>query len=340
MATAALLLAAAGMSKAQDGAARPLFETDRPLELTVEAPFRRLARNLDERTELAGVVRYRDMNGDVAIDIGIRIRGKSRLEICDFPPLRVDFERSNLDGTVFAGQDHLKLVTLCKQRDTYREYLAQEYQIYKAYNALTDRSFRVRWASVTYVDTEARRVKPFTEPAFFIEEDWQVAEHHGFDALDVAAVELAELDARGGALLSLFQFMIGNTDWSAITAAPDESCCHNSKPIGSAGGRIVVLPYDFDHAGLISAEYARPRSHLGIRSVRQRLYRGHCAMNGELDWAVRRFNERRPAIERAFDAQPVSERARARTLAYVADFYEIVNDPRTRQQNTGGVCRD
>ena len=337
--TAALLLIVIDAANAQDGVTRPLFQSDSPLELTIEGPLRRLARNADDRTELAGIVRYRDSSGEVALDAEIRIRGKSRLEICDFPPLRVDFERGQLDGTVFAGQNHLKLVTLCKPRDAYREYLAQEYQIYRAYSGLTDYSFRVRWASVTYVDTERRRGEPFTEPAFLIEEDWEVAERHGLAALDVPAVGLAELEARSGALLSLFQFMIGNTDWSAIAAAPEESCCHNGKPIGSAGRGVIVLPYDFDHAGLIDAEYAQPRGHLRIRSVRQRLYRGYCATNGELDWAVQRFNERRQAIESAFHSERIGERTRSRTLAYIADFYEIVNDSEQRQSAIVEMCR-
>lgn len=323
------LLAACAVAHGQDGVVRPLFEDATPLELTIEAPLETLERNADEREELDGIVRYRTPSGEeIVLDAEIRVRGKSRLTLCDFPPLRLDFDRDALEGTVFAGQNHLKLATLCKRRDAYREYLAQEFQIYRAYNALTDYSFRVRWATVTYVDTDDARGGTFTEPAFLIEEDWEVAERHGLEALDLPAVPLAELDVRQGALLSLFQYMIANTDWSGISAAPDEDCCHNGKPIGRvADGRIVVVPYDFDHAGLIQAEYAFPRSHLPIRSVRQRLYRGYCATQEGLAWAVERFNAEREAIEAVFDAEPVGERTRGRTLDYLADFYEVINDP-------------
>lgn len=327
---------------AQDDIVRPLFSEDSSLALTIEAPFRRLARATDDQSELDGVVRYRDAEGrEVALEAEIRVRGKSRLRECDFPPLRVDFDRSELRGTVFAGQNHLKLVTLCKRRDTYREYLAEEYQIYRAYNALTEYSFRVRWLSVEYVDTEDERGKPFTEPAFFIEEDWEVAERHGFQALKAPRFGLAELDTRELALLSLFQFMIGNVDWAGTAAAPDEEdCCHNGKPIGSAGRGVIVLPYDFDTAGLINAEYAAPAAGLRIRSVRQRLYRGYCATNAELDWAVQRFNERRAAVEHVFDAELVNERSRSRTLDYVAAFYDIVNNPEELQDEIVERCRE
>lgn len=338
---AASLLGPAGAANAQSEPDRPLFESDSPLALTIEAPFRQLSRNTDEREELDGIVHYRAADGDeLVLDAEIRIRGKTRLEICDFPPLRIDFKRGQLDGTVFAGQDHLKLATLCKRRDSYRDYLAQEYQIYKAYNALTDQSFRVRWVNVEYVDTQDDRAEPFTEGAFFIEEDWEVAERHGLEALNVAAVELSALDVRNVALLSLFQYMIANVDWSAISPAPEEDCCHNAKPIGGAAGSgVSILPYDFDQTGLVNADYATPRADLGARSVRQRLYRGYCVTNGELDWAVQRFNEVRAQIERVFDSDPVAARTRERTLKYIGDFYEIINDPKERRDEIEDECR-
>jgi hypothetical protein len=338
---AASLVGFAGTANAQSDSDRPLFESDAPLALTIEAPFRQLSRNTDEREELAGVVRYRAPDGsELMLDAEIRVRGKTRLEICDFPPLRIDFKRGQLDGTVFAGQNHLKLATLCKERDAYRDYLAQEFQVYKAYNALTDRSFRVRWVNVEYVDTGDDRAEPFTEGAFFIEEDWEVAERHGLEALTVPNVALASLDLRSMALLSLFQYMIANVDWSGISPAPGEDCCHNAKPIGGPGGTdVALLPYDFDQSGLVSAGYATPRADLGARSIRERIYRGYCVANGEIDWAVQRFNEVRPQIESVFDSEPVEARTRERTLEYVADFYEIINDPKERRDEIDDECR-
>ena len=314
------------------------------MTLTIEAPFRELRRYAERRDELAAVLRHRTPSGEERVfDIEVRVRGKSRVELCDFPPLRIDFDRDALAGTVFAGQNHLKLVTLCRDRDSYREYLAQEYQIYSAYNALTDYSFRVRLATVEYVVTDSRRGERFTEPAFFIEEDWEVAERHALQVLDVPEVPVAELEPHQGALLALIQYMIGNTDWSATTAAPDEEdCCHNGKPLRAADGGVIVLPYDFDHAGLINADYALPRSHLPIRSVRQRLYRGYCTTNAGLDWAVQRFNDERAQIERIFDSMPelVEQRTRERTLDYVADFYEIINDPEALREEVLEACRE
>jgi hypothetical protein len=69
--------------------------------------------------------------------------------------------------------------------------------------------------------------------------------------------------------------MIANVDWSAKEPAPDEEDCgHNGKLIGTVGHGVIVLPYDFDQSGLVSAAYATPMSDL--RYVRERRCRGYC----------------------------------------------------------------
>ncbi len=64
----------------------------------------------------------------------------------------------------------------------------------------------------------------------------------------------------------------------------------------------IVIPYDFDQSGVINIPYAEPNRALRIGSVRQRLYRGLCAMNDELEWVIQRLNEQRAEVEGAFDS--------------------------------------
>ena len=318
----------------------PLFLDAEPLALTIEAPFRQIARKSRQRPEYDGVLKYSDAGGQTfALGVELRIRGNSRLRECDFPPLRLDFDRHALEGTVFAGQNRLKLVTLCKRQDRYRDYLQLEYQLYRIFNLLTDYSFRVRWATIEYVTTDGRRDEPFTEPAFLIEEDWEVAARHGMDPREVESLRIDELDRRHVALLALFQYMIGNTDWSGVQGPEGEVCCHNGKVIGSPGSPAIVLPYDFDQSGLIATEYARPSEILSIRSVRERLYRGYCPMNPELGWAVARFNARREAIEQTLAMSTASDAARDEALAFLRESYAIVNDPSRLQSEIVDHCR-
>jgi len=336
-----ILLAGIGAAHAQeDPMAVPLFVDDTPLELTIEGPFDELSSDGDERPERESLLRYRDSQGEeVALPVDIRIRGHSRLEICGFPPLRLDFPKSQLEGTVFAGQNRLKLVTLCRDRDVFRDYLVQEYQIYLAFSALTDRSFQVRRAIVEYVESDSDDGESFTEQAFLIEEDWAVADRHGMEVLEVESLELTDLNPRHTALLSLFHYMIGSTDWSAISAPEGDNCCHNGAVLNDAEEGAFVIPYDFDQTGIINTSYAKPNPILPIRRVTQRLYRGLCLINDELEWAVGRLNEQREQVVGAFDSELVRERQRNVALKFIRESYDIINDPEQFEEEIIEECR-
>jgi hypothetical protein len=332
----------AGAAAAQDvDDPLPLFAGTEPLELTITGPFRQLSRDdADERPEHAATVDVVDNNGRPRhLDVDIRIRGNSRVALCDFPPLRLNFKRGQVGGTVFAGQNHLKLATLCKRTEIYRTYLTEERKIYESFNLLTQRSFRVRSARVTYIDSDSRRSKPFTETAFFIEDEGEVANRLGLDVIETDAVSPEALDPAQLTLVALFQFMIGNTDWSAIRGPGGDSCCHNGKLVGKAGGPLYLLPYDFDQAGLIDTEYAAPPKNLPLRSVTQRLYRGFCATNDELPDAIARFDQEHAELSGVFDDESLRTSARRRALVFLDGFFEIINDPKSLDSDVVGRCR-
>ena len=170
---AVLALAWPAVALAQDpvpDSARPhqasaqLFASHEPLPLTIEAPFTSIFKEReDDAKEFPGKVTVHSADRpSVALDVDIRTRGKARLsrQICQFPPLRLDFPRTRVESTVFAGQDRLKLVTHCQDgRGEYEQYVLQEYLVYRVLNLLTDLSFLVRLVRGTYVDTEAKTVR-------------------------------------------------------------------------------------------------------------------------------------------------------------------------------------
>ena len=70
--------------------------------------------------------------------------------------------------------------------------------------------------------------------------------------------------------MAVFQFMIGNTDWSV-------PYLQNIKFITKDSTKApLTVPYDFDHAGIVSAPYALPAEELEMSSVLERRYRGYC----------------------------------------------------------------
>ncbi|MCP5090859.1 MAG: hypothetical protein GY949_08040 [Gammaproteobacteria bacterium] len=320
--------------------AQPLFESNEPLSIVLELPLKDLLRRAQKKPTVPGVLRYRDSGGtEVVLDVEIASRGKSRLEECSLPPLSINLKRKQVESTLFSGQKKLKLVTQCRGSSVYRRYLNQEFAVYKIYNLLTDYSFRARMLEVTYRDSSGRADK--VQPAFFIESVRAVAERQKMTTVNSNVIDIAQLDPVQLSIFALFQFMIGNTDWSARKGPGSESCCHNGKVIAPPDSALgwVVLPYDFDQAGLINTRYSAPSDLLPIKSVRHRLYRGFCSTNAQLESTIAMFNDKRAAIEGVLTDEQGKASDNKTALRYLQGFYEIINDPKKRQKKIVDKCQ-
>lgn len=339
-----LLLAAAAQAQLAQSVGHPpapLFASDDELGITLRLPLKSLLRQRLRGPEVEGTLLVTSPGPPPQpLDVKIRPRGHKRLEICPFPPLRLNFRRGQVEGTLFAGQNRVKLVTLCRDTASYRGYLELEHFVYRMYGEIGDAAFRVRRSRMRYLDTE-RDDEPREASAFFLEPIEGVAERLGSQAVTVPGLRLEQLEPRALTRLALFQFMIGNTDWAATQPTlGEESCCHNADVLALPGDppSFVLVPFDFDHAGIVAAEYAKPDERLGIRSVRERLYRGFCATNGYLDETIAAFNSARPAIETLLEERRLAADVRAATASYLARSYEILNDEREKQRQIIDRC--
>ncbi len=328
-------------------AAAPLFASHDVLELTLVGPLDQVFRERDQDDPEAfdAVIRRRTAEGtEESYDISLRTRGQFRLQprTCGFPPLRVNFKKSAVEGTLFEGQDKVKLVTHCQdKRDEYEQYVLQEYLIYRMYNLFTEESFRVRLTRLTYVDTEGKR-DSITKYAFFIEDVDAMAVRNGHEVLEVPQVPPSQVARQELIRFELFQYLIGNTDFDPFHREPDdESCCHNAVLIGSMVDILVIpVPYDFDWSGLIAARYARPDSRLGIRSVRQRRFWGVCRPREQWEAEFPEFLERQDAIYSLFRSQPDLDPERLEdSLEYFDEFYEIIGDEGKIGREIASKCR-
>jgi hypothetical protein len=331
---------------AEAGANQILFESEDPLTLTIEAPLETIFKEREQESFYhPGTVILEDVDGSrVSLEVEVKTRGKFRLNrrTCGFPPLRIDFKTKQVENTVFAGQDKLKLVTHCQdKRDEYEQYVLLEYLVYRTYNLLTDMSFRVRLARINYVDTDEDR-DPITKYAFFIEDEDDVAARNGWELLEVPLVSPFDYERDQLNLAEVFQFLMGNTDWDAFKRPPDETeCCHNVKVIGNMAGPVFPVPYDFDWTGMVSARYAKPDPSLSIRSVRQRLYRGVCLTRDQLDATFPVFEQHKQDVYHLFQSQDgLEEKQLEKAIEYLDEFYEIIGDPKKVEREMQDRCRE
>jgi hypothetical protein len=314
---AALLLLASATATAA-----PLFEQDEVLEISLAGPISTLISDTEDRNEYPFVL---SVDG-TAIGVEVRVRGLSRLRVCKFPPLRLDFSSSDASGTVFAGQRRLKVVTHCNGPADYEQNVLEEYAAYRIFNLLSDVSFRVRLARIRYVDTADPGGTDLVRHAFFIESDKAMAERNAGSLVNARRVTKNYLDPTQTALAYIFQYLIGNTDWSLVRAFDEETCCHNGLLVGIEEHHYYV-PYDFDLAGLVNARYAKPDPSLRLRRVTQRRYRGYCIPREALGGALKTVLGHRDDILRVVDDLPQLSQEDIKSLRrYLEDFFELAAD--------------
>jgi hypothetical protein len=349
--TVFLLMALFGQSSAlaqdDENKAKPakLFESDSVLEVTLSAPWRDIVRHEDVPGPYPATIEFTDDSGErVSLPLTVERRGLTRQRVCEFPPIKLRFEKGVAKGTVFRGQKSIKMVTHCDKGSRYQQYYVKEMLAYRIYNLITDFSFRVRPLSISYQDSE-RGSKQDPRFAFLIEDDSDVAKRNGLKKLDIPEISVAQLETQEASNFALFQYLISNLDWSALSGPGSKDCCHNAKLIGpdpetGETRPMYAIPYDFDSSGIVDAPYAAPPDKIPVNTVTQRVYRGFCAHNGSLEDAKQRFLDKESEIYALFKNEPQLKSRNANwAVKFMERFYETVNDPKDWQRKIIEKCR-
>jgi hypothetical protein len=318
-------------AKAQEG----LFAGLTPLPVTLTTNIKKIRGDKADKAPWRGAtLKYTDAAGkEVVIPTQIRTRGIWRLKNCEFPPLRLNFKGEVTKGTLLQGLDKPKLVNYCRDTDDYEQYILEEMQLYRIYNLLTPASHRARLMNVTYTDSASGKVQA-TRHALLVEEPEVMAARLGGPIMDLKGALPDDLDPFHDALLGVFQYFIGNTDYSIYAL-------HNVELVNQATGEIVPVPYDFDFSGVISANYATTDPKLSISRVRDRLFKGYCQPMADYDKVFARFNEKKDAIYALYTdsvGMLIKPKIVEETLKYYDEFYKTINDAKRAKREIGDPC--
>lgn len=319
----------------------PLLRSDDPAELVLETDLEALRGERFEEGERAlrpGTLRYRGPDGvERSLPVRVRGRGDSRRRICDFPPLLLVLPDSGGGDPVFGSHRLLHHVGHCRDEDPGFDALAtKEYLAYRIYDLLAPESFRARLVRIRYRNAGADAEdggRDRIRAGFVVEDRARLAERVGGRWLDnPAAVDPARVDLERSALVAVFQYMIGNTDWGIPGL-------HNVMLLETADGRLVPVPFDFDFSGLVDAPYARPDPRWGVDSVRERVFLG-CRTVEHLGTALERIRERASAIVAEARSVPgLDPETRAEALAYLESFLDGVRGDGMADR-LEGTCAD
>lgn len=252
---------------------------------------------------------------DSLLPLKLRVRGMTRKNICAFPPIRLNFSKETLALNNWKSFDKYKLVTHCLTSEIGDELLLREYLVYKLYEHISEIGFRTQLLNVIY-KTPLDTINRF---AFIIENEEEHAERLGLSIMDIEETDLKNIHFEQYKIFVLFQYMIGNTDWNL-------SGGHNTRFVLDEESRTpIVIPYDFDNAGLVNASYARPHPSMPNKNVRERhlLYRGK--ISDDFSPIKTLFLDKKELIySTILDFSLITQATKTDMIAYIQEFYDII----------------
>ena len=256
-----------------------------------------------------------------SIPVKVKTRGHFRRTQggCSYPPLMLNLSKEETPETsLFHKLNKIKLVTPCRDE----KYVINEYLVYKLSNLISPKSFRARLVKVVYMDTVKNKS---SEPSYgiLLEEEEQMAERNSMILLERKIVYPQQTQFSDFLKMAVFEYMIGNTDWSVQYQQNVKLIAADTLSIPSP------VPYDFDHAGIVGAPYAKPAEALQLGSIRERRYRGYCITDmSKFDGVFADFRKLESEIYGVYtDCLLVEENYTKSTLKYLGEFYKTINDP-------------
>ncbi len=249
--------------------------------------------------------------------ITVAARGKTRKNYCDIPPLKIRFTDDQLIGLNLSLFNTIKLVSPCKTAESHQDLVLREYLCYKLYSILSPESFDAHLVQVHLTNTEnGETIAPHY--SFFIEPIKSLRQRLSAERFPKDQ-KLKTLDKKNYSRLSLFQFMIGNTDWNVLNQ-------HNLHYVTLKGRNAPVpIPYDFDYSGLVNSDYAKPHPNLPVKNVRERLFQCRIKDHKLLEADIVVFkNKKEEIINTVNDFDLLTETSRNYMTEYILSFYEII----------------
>lgn len=295
------------------------FGSDELLEISLQFNIREFVKtknemNHDFDARLSVRVSEQDT---LSQDIKLRARGKMRRKYCTFPPIMLKIKKSKDQTRVFP-KGNMKLVTHCNQGANFENYILKEYLAYKLYSLVTPYSFRTRLVLVNYIDS-LRPERTFSEYGILIEDVDDLAERH--NAITIKSLRLGQnhMDNYEMARVALFNYMIGNTDWS-VAEQHNVKILKINDPLMTKG---IPVAYDFDYSGFVNTSYSKPHDKVPITHVTERYFMGSCFSDELMRQVLEEYEELQPQILQTIRDFPYMIKPQRKVAEnYINGFYK------------------
>jgi hypothetical protein len=314
-------------------AEKGLFDNDDIFSITLKGDIKGLVNDrLKKPKKFPMEMAYiKENSSEATLPVEVRTRGhfRRRKGICYYPPLLIDFPKVGPHhSTIFSEQKKTKLVMPCAGD----EYVVREWLVYKLYNLITPKSFRARLVKVKLEDVKNKKSSS-PQYGILLEEEKQMAGRNNMIIIE-SKMKPHQTKLNDFLTMAVFQYLIGNTDWSVQYFQNIKLVATNSTDIPT------TVPYDFDHAGIVDAPYAKPAEELQMTSIRQRRYRGYCMENLQLfDSVIVHYNRLKDDIYKLYTSCTLLDAKYIKsTTQYLDDFYKTINNPKAWQKDFAYPC--
>lgn len=272
-----------------------------------------------------------DVNGKRQTwDIKVKTRGRFRRMKCDFPPLKLNFSKKELQTAGYLPYDKYKLVTHCLENEAGDQNVIKEYLAYQMFHEITSDSYRAQLIRITYVDNNNPDNR-FTNLGIILESTSELTNRLATTKPEVIyGLDADNFNQDNLTTMALFNYMIGNTDWSI-------EANKNVKILKDKNSEVYrLISYDFDFSGLVSAPYSSPNPDLGISSVYQRYYKGYPTSEEHLDKIIKIFLEKEEKVYQLIAQQEgLDDHNKAYVEKYINKFYKCLKKDFTPKKVKG-----
>lgn len=327
-------LVCASMVQAQTHQTSPLFSSDHPLAIQLSISVPELRRKTNDSTYIQSTLLFKAGEVWDSIPVSIRTRGNFRKKNCTYPPLRIKFEKKDVEGTLFEGTKSVKLVIPCHVGKSSMELINKEYLCYQLYHPITDFHLDTRLLDITLIEKGKREKKTSQINGFFIEDNDQLAERCNARVVDSERINPLQLEDTSALRFDFFQYMIANTDFSTTVV-------HNAEVLLTNSGRYIAVPYDFDMTGIVNAPYATVDPKWEIEKVTQRAYKGYCRNEKVAEYVRQEFISRQEVIYQIIDqhAHLFNPKEAESLKKYVGEFFRILKSDYDYSEKITAKCR-
>jgi len=309
------------------------MQQDKAVDLYLTLDWKEIQKKKEDKAYMPASVLLKKENGDTMhLELKCKTRGHMRLDICSYPPLKLKFPKSELTKRSLLEMNEVDLVHPCQNGDAYDQYLLREYLAYKLYQLVSPVAYNVQLVNIHYENPDHTEAFESTL-GFLVENEEELVMRLKGRSSQVAVMSERAIDHGAFLRVTLFEFMIGNTDWYIQTR-------HNLDFIVVPGYNLMVpVPYDFDYSGLVGAPYAAHHETLKLPTVVTRYYQGWCETEEDVNNMLKVFIDNKEKIlAMPAEIQGMSERSVEYARSYLEEFFTIIENPKKLQNNIIKHC--